>query len=318
VTTPVPYPASGAERTEWIRTARGERNSTDPSRPNGFFIEQERTITGEIENAATVFLNNRECAWHCVMCDLWRGTGTARAPPGMIVDQLDYALKRLGPATVLKLYNSGSFFDAGSVPREDWPQIARLCRAFKKVVIECHPRLMGNRALEFASLLSAQLEIAFGLETAHPEALEKINKRITLADFQKAVQLATKSGIHARTFLLVHPPFIPRDKQAHWLRESICRAFDAGSNIVSLIPTRLGNGAMEQLAALGEFQPPPLSALEEGLDFGVSLRSGNVFADTWDLKLFCRCKRCFEPRVERLKRMNLFQIIDPGITCSCP
>ena len=58
-------------------------------------------------------------------------------------------------------------------------------------------------------------------------------------------------GVGLRVFLLVHPPFVPRDEQDAWLRRSIDVAIDGGASVISLIPTRGDNGAMAALAAAG-------------------------------------------------------------------
>ena len=57
-------------------------------------------------------------------------------------------------------------------------------------------------------------------------------------------------------------------------------AWSVGS---SLIPTRAGNGAMEELARQGHFAPPSLDALEAAMEYGLALRTGRVFLDLWDI-----------------------------------
>ena len=86
--------------------------------------------------------------------------------------------------------------------------------------------------------------------------------------------------------------------------------------MASLIPTRAVNGALEALAARGEFAPPRLETLEAALDHGLGLRRGRVFADLWDLERFSRCAACFPARRDRLARMNLGQAVEPNIQCA--
>ena len=93
------------------------------------------------------------------------------------------------------------------------------------------------------------------------------------------------------------------------------RAFDCGSGVVSLIPTRAGNGAMEELMRTGEFAEPLLCELERGLEHGLSLGRGRVLADLWEVNRFSRCGRCLEARRERLGRMNLLQRVEPRVAC---
>ena len=114
------------------------------------------------------------------MCDLWRNTVKETVPAGAIPRQIDYALERLSAARQIKLYNSGSFFDPRAIPPGDYEAIARRLNAFERVIVECHPALVGDACLRFRDLIHGQLEVAMGLETAHPEILERLNKRMTL------------------------------------------------------------------------------------------------------------------------------------------
>lgn len=306
------YPATPGERTRWIRERRGPRNAVDPARAYAAFVEDERDASGRIVPVATVFLTNRECPWTCAMCDLWRNTSEEAAPAGSAPRQIRTALAELPPASALKLYNSGSFFDAGAIPRADWPEIAELCRGFEHIIVESHPKLIGPGVLEFAGMIEGTLEVAMGLETCHPAALELLNKRIAPADFRRACAFLKEGGIAVRSFVLVRPPFVPEQEQAHWLRESLRFAFESGSDAVALIPTRLGNGALEALAA----KVPALEEIEAAQEFGIALGAGRVFADTWDLARFSKCRGCAEKRAARLARMNLAQTIEPRVNCA--
>jgi radical SAM enzyme (TIGR01210 family) len=312
------YPQEPTARSNWIAERRGAKNPIRADRAYAHLIERERMQDGSIAQAATIFLTNRECPWKCVMCDLWRNT--VAIPQGSISAQIESSLAELPGAddvTVLKLYNSGSFFDVGAVPQSEWQNIASLCNRFDHVVVECHPRLVNTNVLRFADLLDGTLEVAMGLETSNSEALAKINKRITVADFVTAARFLRSHGIAVRTFLLVGVPFIPDDEQERWVRDSMRVASDAGSNVISLIPTRLGNGALDELMRAGECKEPKLCELEDALEFGLREISGRVFVDTWDLDRFCECRRCARLRIDRLQRMNLSTCFEARVECVC-
>lgn len=101
--------------TQQILSLRGPRNLLDPSRPWHFLSEPEFSRHGRVEAVSTVFLTNRECPFHCLMCDLWQNTLTESLPTGLIPEQIDFALRQLPPAPHIKLYNSGNFLDRKSV-----------------------------------------------------------------------------------------------------------------------------------------------------------------------------------------------------------
>ncbi len=317
----VPYPDTPAARDRWIIGHRPARNALDPRRPYASLVETEVGPDGESENVATVFLTNRECPWRCLMCDLWRNTLEEAVPPGSIAEQVGFALggfPGLEPArSSLKLYNAGSFFDPKAIPPEEYPAIARLAGPFRRTIVESHPALVGGRCLEFRDMLGGRLEVAMGLETVHPGVLDRLNKRMTLDRFRKAAGLLAREGIALRVFILVRPPWLSEGEGLEWAKRSLDFAFECGASVCALIPTRAGNGAMEALAASGEFAPPSLRSLESALEYGLSLGSGRVFADLWDIERFARCPACSAARIGRIRAMNTMQSIAPPLRCGC-
>ena len=183
------------------------------------------------------------------------------------------------------------------------------------MIVENHPRLCGPKCLEFQRQLQAEFEIALGLETVHPEVLPRLNKRMTVADFDRAAEFLTRHGIAVRTFVLLQPPFLDAGAGEEWYLRSLEHAFAAGARVCSVIATRGGNGIMEKLEQDGLFHPPRLDELERVLVEALSWRRGRVFADLWDVERFARCPHCAGPRVERLRRMNHSQSVLPPVAC---
>jgi hypothetical protein len=261
------------------------------------------------------------------MCDLWQHTTRSDTPRGALVVQLDDALQTMRrqarQPVQIKLYNAGSFFDARAVPEADDEAIAERLATFERVIVESHPALIGRRQSRFVEMLKhaasgsagPRLEVAMGLETAHPEALERLNKRFTPAQFAKAAERLRRTGADLRVFVLVGVPFILAAEQRSWLARSIAFAFDCGATAVSLIATRGGNGALDALAAEGAFDPPALADLEEGLGAALPSARGRVFADLWDLDRLAACQACFAARRDRLQAMNLHQRVLPLASC---
>jgi len=249
------------------------------------------------------------------MCDLWVHTLESGTPPGAIPEQIRAALADLPAAQRLKLYNAGSFFDPRAVPPSDHRAVAALGAPFERVVVESHPALVGDSCFAFQDLLGGRLEVAMGLETAHPEVLARLNKGMTLEDFRRAAGALGARGIALRAFLLVGLPFLPRQDERAWTLASAAFAFDCGASTVSLIPTRSGNGALDALAATGDFAAPDLATLEDCAGDALALGRGRVFADLWDLSGLARCPACFDARRSRLARQNLEQRPQPEVAC---
>lgn len=310
------YPAEDAARDRWILGRRSLRNRLDPRRAYAAHVESEVSENGDTVDVATIFLTNRECPWRCLMCDLWKNTLEEPVPLGAIAEQIREALAALPPARHVKLYNAGSFFDSHAIPPEDHARIAGAVRAFDRVIVEAHPALVGDACLRFRDLIAGRLEVAMGLETIHRDVLPRLNKRMTLERFAEASAFLGRAGIAVRVFVLAGLPFLDEDDGLAATRASIAWAFEQGASVVSVIPTRSGNGALDDLAARGEFAEPSLAVLEDAVAFGLALRRGRVFADLWDLERFRRCEACFDLRAARLAAMNRTQRALPPTPCT--
>lgn len=315
--TPLPTPRSGyperpAERTRWILERRGPRRVLTPDTAYAALHEVEPGPDRTPWDVATLFLTNRECPFRCLMCDLWQDTLPERVPDGAIPAQIERALAGLPVARAVKLYNAGSFFDPAAIPEADYPAVAERVRSFERVIVESHTSFLGERALRLRDLLApATLEVAIGLETTHPEALERLNKRMTVDDFRRAADFLAAHGIALRVFLLVRPPFLTEEEGVEWACRSLETAFDAGATLCALIPVRAGNGAMEALQAAGDFAPPKIASLETCLRHGLSLGRGRVVGDLWDIDP-ATAEPGDDARIARIRAMNRTQRPEPA------
>ncbi len=302
---------------EWILSRRGRKNKLDPVRPYAWLVEKERTPSGTIEDVLTVFLTNRECPFHCLMCDLWKNTVDEPLPGEALAGQLEWALKNASTVKHIKLYNSGSFFDKRAVPMQERNTIASIVKGFDTVIVESHPFFINDECLSFRDKTGTDLQVAVGLECANPRILTLLNKRMTLGDFADRTGFLLDNDIFTRAFILLRPPFLEEDEAIFWAKRSIDFAFDAGCECCTIIPVRGGNGSMEKLQEKGLFGLPSVSSLENVLEYGIEKQAGRVFADTWDLELFSKCNKCYKNRLDRITAMNLQQRIIREVSCGC-
>jgi radical SAM enzyme (TIGR01210 family) len=281
-------------------------------------LEEERTPNG-LERAVTVFLAGSECPFTCSFCDLWKYTLDGATPVGALPLQLARALEEIGPRFPerLKLYNASNFFDRVAVPAVDLPRLAELAARFESVTVESHANTVGPPALEFAALLHGRLEVAIGLETIHPAAATQLNKKLDLTQFDRAADFLRAHDVDLRVFVLLGTPHIPAAESVEWTVRSVEYAAAHGARRVAIIPVRGGNGELERLQALGEFEPPTLAQLETALERCLPL-GAVVTADLWDVERLPACEACREQRVARIRSMN----ISPGprspVPSPCP
>jgi radical SAM enzyme (TIGR01210 family) len=315
-----------------ILALRGPKATLDQDRAYASAWEQEPDAAGILVPTAVVFLTNRECPFRCVMCDLWVNTLDVTVRTGAIATQIRTALADLPAARQIKLYNAGSFFDPHAIPPEDDEDIAACVRGFDRVIVEAHPAFLrgaaGERCVRFRDLLMAgpqshslgegglqtRLEVAIGLETAHPATLARLNKRMTVETFRDAAGFLARHDIALRVFILLNPPFLRGDAAIEWACRSIDVAVECGATACSVILTRGGNGAMEALGR--DVERPRLPALEAVVEYGLSLRGPRIFADLWDVARFFDCD-CSPRRAERLMAMNRRQRVAERVMCGC-
>jgi archaeosine synthase beta-subunit len=325
------YPAAPTERDRFVVRHRPARPQHDPWRYQGLIVEDERTVFGDLARVATVLLTGRECPWRCAMCDLWTYTTVADTPPGAIPAQVSAARAALRDGgldvAAMKLYNAGSFFDPRAVPEADYDAVAEALSGLSCVIVESHPALVGHRVDRLIAALDRHrgpferplLEVAMGLETAHPAALDRLNKRFTLERFAEAARALADRSVSLRVFLLISPPFVPSSEHDDWLLRSVDAAFSCGASVISLVPTRTGNGTLEALAR-EDFMVPTLDDIERSLALALTHAQGRgrLFADLWDLQRFARCPHCVADRSARLQAMNHAQhVLPPSVCAAC-
>jgi radical SAM enzyme (TIGR01210 family) len=302
---------------QWILSLRSKKNNIVPTKPYLYFQEKEMTLSGNVEMVNTIFLSNAECPFKCLMCDLWKNTTNTPVGLGDIPIQIEWAISQLGPAKHIKLYNSGNFFDRNAIPVEDYNEIARVLKDYDTIIVESHPKLIGDLCLHFNELIKGKLQVAIGLETVNPEVLPLLNKKMDLDSFKKAIQFLNQNKIDTRAFILLRPPFLSESEGVEWAKKSIEFAFDSGIDYCAVIPTRPGNGAIDQLQNDGYFSPPDITSLEKVMEYGIGLNSGIVLGDLWDIHKFSNCTKCFDSRAVRISKMNLTQQIGSRVMCGC-
>jgi archaeosine synthase beta-subunit len=315
--TSMPPNMSSAETSSWIRSLRGPKPDLDAWKPSAFEVEDELARSGSVDPTGTVFITNRECPFTCLMCDLWQYTTDESVPLGAVDAQVEHALALMPDIRHVKLYNAGNFFDDKAITPEDRAAIAARVGGYETVVLENHPKLIDERVAAWRDEAGTTVDVAMGLETVNPDVLPRLNKRMTLGDFEAATTRLLADDINVRAFVLVRAPFMSEAEGVEWACRSVEWAFSVGVECCAVIPTRAGNGALDSLAASGDFASPKLTSLEEVLDHCVGLGQGRVFADLWDVGLISGCPECATARIKRLRALNLSQKVTGRVVCAC-
>lgn len=304
------------------RALRGPKHAVDPWAKPACALDLERLPDGRRVPTLAVFLIGAECPFTCAFCDLWKHTLDGPTPRGALPHQLELAMRAHRPAadTHVKLYNASNFFDPRAVPPEDDEALAGRLAGFERVVVECHPRWLGERCRRFGERLGGRLQVAMGVETVRPEALRRLGKGADAEALAEAARRLLRWGFGWRAFVLVGAPLVPPEEDLEWIAASVRFALEHGAEHVSLIPVRAGEKALDELSPSGAFAPPPLERLETALERALDLLAGLgapavVGADLWDLERFSRCDACLPARRARLERMHLEGRREPAHAC---
>lgn len=309
-----------------VRAARGPKVPLDPYRPVGVWDEAEVAAPGETVPTRVVLLTGAECPFTCTTCDLWRHTLDGPTPAGALPAQLRSALALPpgghGPARWIKLYNASNFTDPRAVPPEDLPAIAALVSSFERVVVETHPKLVGETLPRFAAAIAGRLEVAMGLETADPDRLRALGKGMSRDDFAGAAARLRAWGVAVRAFVLLGLPDCDDAEALRSALDSVRFAAECGARHVSLVPLRPGNGHLDRLAAEGRFRPVSAATAEAATARALASAPGAIVTlDLWDwARLSGQCDACRPAREARVAAMNLTQRPLPPLprSCDCP
>jgi radical SAM enzyme (TIGR01210 family) len=319
-----------------IRAARPPKPIRQAGQSMGWVREMEPDGQGGLIPARTYFLVGSECRFSCSMCDLWKYTLTQdRTPIGSLASQIadlnrqvDALPPQARPREWLKLYNAANFFDPANVDPGEYPAILKQCEGFERLVVENHASLLSSSKTQqlvrrFRDGFDGELELALGLESIEPSAMRCLNKSMSLDQFQAALEFLRSEQIFVRVFVLLQPMGTPIDESVYWAVASCQAAARWGAQRISLIPTRAGNGFMEDLASRGLWKAPRASQLESALEqlLGHSQGSSIYMADLWDWDSICGiCSHCGPSRLERLQRMNNTQRMEASEVkqhCAC-
>lgn len=284
-------------------------------RAYGVSVEQEPVGARVTRPTLTLLLTARRCPIDCVFCDLWKYNHPEPTPVGSIPTQIATAMQTLPTPDrtwAIKLYNGGNFTDPLSIPFEDWSAIARLCEPFGRVIVENHATMCGDRLLKFRDQLTAQLEVAVGLETSDPAVLARQQKKMTLDDFARAANLLRNDSIALRCFVMLQMPFADPLRCIDDAVQAVVHAAHAGAVHVAIIPTRSETAAMQHFIDSGDFVAPRLDQLETALHESLTQVRALalpcvVTADTWDIERIKHCAACKTSRVQSIHAMNLTQ-----------
>ena len=304
----------------WIVSRRPARPEVDPWRPHGY-LRRGRALAGRHDRAGG------DAAA--------RGQGVPVSLPDVRPVEVhhDHAHPRRGDpradrampwpgcrqARHVKLYNAGNFFDAQAVPAGRPAAHRRADGPFRAVLVECHPRLVDWALPGLSRPPRGQARSRDGAGDDPPRGSASAEqahdpRRLRARDAHSSANTASPCA----AFVLVRPPLLDEAEGVEWAVRSVAWALERRRRVLHADPDarrQRGDGGAARAGAVR--RRPSLGSLEEALDRCLALGGGRVFADLWDIAALATCPDCGPARVDRLRRMNLEQIVLPAVRCHC-
>lgn len=253
------------------------------NRPVSFWIKEDRLMNGK-GKAFIIILRTRGCSWAlehggCSMCGYIEDANLDNVPPGQLINQFEFALEKNidqieadSDDYVLKIFNSGSFFDDLEIPQPVLTHIYEKVKKIKNIselVVESRPEFITNENLVNLNKMLPEkyIEIGIGLESVDDHVRNTyIHKGLPYEDFLHAVKLCHNNNIGVKTYLLFKPPFLNEQAAIDDCINSIKTLIDLNIETISVNPCNVQKGSFaEYLWYQKRYRPPWFYSLFECL-----------------------------------------------------
>ena len=259
-----------------LKAIKQKRNYEDKQldKPISFWIKEDRLLKKRGKEF-TIILRTKGCSWAlgpdggCSMCGYVQDSTFEKIDQAHIKNQIDYAFQeKLTEINedkedfVLKIYNSGSFFDDDEISESTryyiYKKIAKIAK-IKELVIESRvDYITQEKLIKMKSSLDIYIEVAIGLETVDDHIRNTyINKGLLFKDFLETIRICKINDIGVRAYLLFKPPFLNEQSAIDDCVSSILKLAELKVNTISINPLNIQkNTLIEYLFYQKRYRPP--------------------------------------------------------------
>ncbi|MEM1609513.1 MAG: archaeosine biosynthesis radical SAM protein RaSEA [Thermoplasmata archaeon] len=267
-------------------------------------------------------LRTRGCFWFyhsgCSMCGYFSDTNPQNVSGENIMNQVNMAMKKYKGEKVVKIYNSGSFFDENEIDAETQLKIIDSFSQAERILVETRPEFITRKSLEKFKGKENKIMIAIGLESKNENVLKNsINKGLNPSLYLERANLAKELGFQIKTYILLKPPFLTEKQSIEDSINSIIFSSNL-SDIISLNPVNVQNFTLvEKLWIEGYYRPPWLWSVIEVLKRTSHLKKVVSFPTApGSIRGPHNCKECDDFAIKAIEEFSFTQ--DPNILESIP
>lgn len=242
--------------------------------PVATWISEDRLLNKKGKEL-TVILRTKGCQWAmgetggCSMCGYVQDA-VDEINPEHIFNQFIHAIdekigeiKEVSGDYILKIFNSGSFFDDcemnNQIRKRIYQKIAEI-EEIKEVVLESRAEFITAEKIAAVNkyLKDKYVEIGIGLETVNNYLRNNyINKSLTYEKFKEIFNNCKEQDIGVKAYLLFKPPFLNEQAAIDDCSYSITKLVDLGVNTISINPVNIQKGSyVEKLFYQNRYRPP--------------------------------------------------------------
>ncbi|TXT61156.1 MAG: hypothetical protein BAJALOKI3v1_820011 [Promethearchaeota archaeon] len=243
-------------------------------KPLAFWTKQERLLD-KVGKELTIILRTKGCYWAlehggCSMCGYIEDANIQNVPSEQIIHQFDYAVQNKiteiredSNDYVLKIFNSGSFFDDSEINKQTrehiYKKVAEIPQITEFIVESRIEFITEDNLMEMKKYLpDICIEIGIGLESVDDHIRNKyINKGLTFEDFLSTKELCDLNDVGIKAYLLFKPPFLNEQASIDDCIHSIKTLIDLGIESISINPCNVQkNSFVEYLWYQNRYRPP--------------------------------------------------------------
>ncbi|MHA1848734.1 MAG: archaeosine biosynthesis radical SAM protein RaSEA, partial [Promethearchaeota archaeon] len=206
----------------------------------------------------------------CFMCGYNNDTPGVDVPQDLVLKQFTEALSRHeldfkdNDDIVLKIFNSGSFFDNKEISEQTRQEIFKKISeidSIKEVALESRPEfLTEENVASIRDVLdeTKRIEVGIGLESWNDTVRNDfINKQFSRDDFLNANSILTKHDVGTKVYLLLKPPFLSERVAHDDVLNSVKELVKLKISTISINPTTVHSGTLTDLLWNKRLYTPP-------------------------------------------------------------
>lgn len=236
------------------------KNSKEPVK----YWSEPDILNNKPSKAFVIIFRTKGCSWHlksgCSMCGYFNDSLLKNQNQNDIIQQYEKAMEKYNGEKIIKIFNSGSFFDNKEINSETRIKIIKdLSNKSEKISVESRPEYITNKNLQevYNIVKEKNFEIGIGLETINDIIRnQSINKGFNFDQYLKAINIMKKYDFKIKTYLLLKPPFLTEKKSIIDNIESVKKIKNI-TDMISLNPTNIQrNTFVEYLWKSDRYSPP--------------------------------------------------------------